>query len=112
MLMNRTRRWSRAELLTGVIMVGAVWLIYQFEFKHWLGFTVGLAKWLRFDTVGGLVFMKDLDVTDNEIRQPQALRPPLKFFPTVIGNGRYEQMAFFLGGGFRAMLDMKSGFSR
>ena len=43
-LMNGTRRWSKAELLTGVVMVGAVWLIYQFEFRHWLGFTVGLAS--------------------------------------------------------------------
>jgi drug/metabolite transporter (DMT)-like permease len=43
-LANGTRRWSRTELLIGVIMVGAVWLIYQFEFKHWLGFTVGLAS--------------------------------------------------------------------
>lgn len=41
-LMNGTRRWSRGELLTGVVMVGAVWIIYQFEFQHWLGFTVGL----------------------------------------------------------------------
>lgn len=76
------------------------------------GFTVGLAKWLRFDTIGGLVFMKDLNATDNEIRQPQAIRPPLERFPTVVGNGRYEQQAFFLGGGFRAMLDMKSGFPK
>jgi drug/metabolite transporter (DMT)-like permease len=46
-LMNHApagRRWSKAELLTGVVMVGAVWIIYQFEFKHWLGFTVGLAS--------------------------------------------------------------------
>lgn len=43
-LMNGTRRWSRMELLTGIIMVGAVWLIYKFEFRHWLGFTVGLAS--------------------------------------------------------------------
>jgi drug/metabolite transporter (DMT)-like permease len=41
-LMNGTRRGSRGELLTGVVMVGAVWIIYQFEFRHWLGFTVGL----------------------------------------------------------------------
>lgn len=74
------------------------------------GFTIGLAKWLRFDTVGGLVFMKDMDVTDSNIRQPQAIRPPLEAFPSVIGNGRYEQMAFFLGGGFRVMTDMKSGW--
>jgi drug/metabolite transporter (DMT)-like permease len=32
------------ELVTGVVMVAAVWIIYQFEFKHWLGFTVGLAS--------------------------------------------------------------------
>jgi long-chain fatty acid transport protein len=76
------------------------------------GFTIGLAKWLRFDTVAGIVFMKDLNVTDSEIRQPQAIRPPLQTFPTVIGNGIYDQTGFFLGGGFRAMLDMKSGFSR
>ena len=43
-LMNGTRRWSKAELLTGMVMVGAVWLIYEFEFRHWLGFTVGLAS--------------------------------------------------------------------
>lgn len=43
-LMNGTRRWSRAELLSGVAMVGAVWIIYRFEFTHWLGFTVGLAS--------------------------------------------------------------------
>ncbi len=43
-LMNRTRRWSKAELLTGVLMVGAVWIIFRFEFTHWLGFTVGLAS--------------------------------------------------------------------
>jgi drug/metabolite transporter (DMT)-like permease len=38
------RRWSKGELLIGMVMVGAVWIIYQFEFKHWLGFTVGLAS--------------------------------------------------------------------
>lgn len=43
-LMNGTRRWSKEELLTGVVMVGAVWIIYQFEFRHWFGFTVGLAS--------------------------------------------------------------------
>jgi drug/metabolite transporter (DMT)-like permease len=43
-LMNGSRRWSKAELLTGAVMVGAVWIIYQFEFRHWLGFTVGLAS--------------------------------------------------------------------
>lgn len=37
-----SRRWVRSELLVGVVMVGAVWLIYQVEFNHWLGLTVGL----------------------------------------------------------------------
>ena len=37
-----TRRWPKGELLIGTIMVGAVWLIYQVEFTHWLGFTVAL----------------------------------------------------------------------
>ncbi len=41
-LMNRTRKWSKVELVTGIVTIGAVWLIYRFEFKHWLGFTVGL----------------------------------------------------------------------
>ncbi|MDB4988752.1 MAG: rane protein in aromatic hydrocarbon degradation [Myxococcaceae bacterium] len=74
------------------------------------GFTFGLLKWLRFDTVGGLVFMPNLNVTNSEIRQPQAIRPPLKVFPSVIGNGHYAQAAFFLGGGFRVMTDFKSGW--
>jgi len=43
-LMNGTRRWSRPELLVGLVMLGAVWVIYRFEFTHWLGFTVGLAS--------------------------------------------------------------------
>ncbi len=42
-LVDGSRRWHRGELLTGVVMVGAVWLIYQVELEHWLGFTVGLA---------------------------------------------------------------------
>jgi long-chain fatty acid transport protein len=76
------------------------------------GFTIGLAKWLRFDTVGGLVFMQDLETKESEIRQAQAIRPPLETFPSVIGNGKYEQFAFFLGGGFRVMTDFKSGFPK
>jgi drug/metabolite transporter (DMT)-like permease len=43
-LVNRTHRWSKAELLTGVVMIGAVWIIYNFEFRNWLGFTVGLVS--------------------------------------------------------------------
>ncbi len=41
-LVDGTRRWRWGELLTGLVMVGAVWLIYQVEFTHWLGFTVAL----------------------------------------------------------------------
>jgi len=39
-----TRRWRSGELLVGVVMAGAVWLIYRFEISQWLGFTVGLAS--------------------------------------------------------------------
>lgn len=39
-----SRRWRPAELLVGVVMVGAVWLIYEFEFRHWLGFSVAIAS--------------------------------------------------------------------
>ena len=41
-LVDGSRRWLRGELLVGLIMVGAVWLIYQVEFSHWWGFTVAL----------------------------------------------------------------------
>lgn len=43
-LVNRSYRWSKTELLTGLVMMGAVWLIYRFEFQHWWGFTVGLVS--------------------------------------------------------------------
>jgi hypothetical protein len=68
------------------------------------GLTVGLLSWLRFDSVAGWIFMQNVDVTDGAIRQPQAIRPPQPRFPTVINNGHYAQDAFFLGGGFRALL--------
>ena len=41
-LVNGTRRWSRVELIVGVVTVGAVWLIYAVEMRCWLGFSVGL----------------------------------------------------------------------
>ena len=41
-IMNGTRRWSRIELLVGLVIVGAVWLIYAVEPRHWIGFTVGI----------------------------------------------------------------------
>ena len=31
-------------MLVGLVMLGAVWIIYRFEFTHWLGFTVGLVS--------------------------------------------------------------------
>ncbi|MDB4975294.1 MAG: rane protein in aromatic hydrocarbon degradation [Myxococcaceae bacterium] len=68
------------------------------------GLTVGLLSWLRFDTVAGMIFMQNVEVTDGAIRQPQAIRPPQQRFPTVINNGKYAQNAFFLGGGFRVLL--------
>lgn len=41
-IIDGTRRWRLSELLVGVVMVGAVWMIYQVEFRYWLGFTVAL----------------------------------------------------------------------
>jgi drug/metabolite transporter (DMT)-like permease len=38
-----TRRWRPLELVVGAVMVGAVWLIYEVEFRYWQGFSVGLA---------------------------------------------------------------------
>ncbi len=40
---NGTRRWRPLELIVGAVIVGAVWLIYEVEFRYWLGFSVGLA---------------------------------------------------------------------
>ena len=42
-IIDGSRRWRPAELLVGAVMVGAVWLIYHVEFRHWLGFSVGIA---------------------------------------------------------------------
>jgi len=39
-----TRRWRPLELVVGAVMVGAVWMIYEVELRHWLGFTVALAS--------------------------------------------------------------------
>ncbi len=39
---NGSRRWRPLELVVGVIVVGAVWLIYEVEFRHWQGLTLGL----------------------------------------------------------------------
>ncbi len=41
-LIDGTRRWRLTELLVGVVMVGAVWLIFRVEFQYSWGFTVGL----------------------------------------------------------------------
>jgi drug/metabolite transporter (DMT)-like permease len=40
---NGTRRWRPLELIVGTVIVGAVWLIYEVEFRYWLGFSVALA---------------------------------------------------------------------
>lgn len=39
-----SRRWRPAELLVGMVMVGAVWLIYEFEFRYWVGFSVAIVS--------------------------------------------------------------------
>ena len=42
-VVDGTRRWRPSELLVGMVMVGAVWLIYEVEFRYWLGFSVAIA---------------------------------------------------------------------
>jgi drug/metabolite transporter (DMT)-like permease len=41
-IIDGSRRWRLSELVVGVVMVGAVWLIYEFEIRYWLGFSVGI----------------------------------------------------------------------
>ncbi len=41
-VVNKTYRWSRVELLVGIVIVAAVWLIYTVELRYWFGFSVGL----------------------------------------------------------------------
>lgn len=68
------------------------------------GLSVDLAKWLRFDTSAGYIWMQDPKVRNSQIRQPAALRPDY-VDASVIGNGDYEMEAFFLGGGFAIRID-------
>jgi drug/metabolite transporter (DMT)-like permease len=42
-LIDGSRRWRPSELIVGAVMVGAVWLIYEFEFRYWRGFSVAIA---------------------------------------------------------------------
>lgn len=42
-LFDRKRRISKLEIVTGLIMIGAVWLIFRAEFSRGIGFAVGLA---------------------------------------------------------------------
>jgi drug/metabolite transporter (DMT)-like permease len=43
-LTNGSRRWRPLELIVGVVIVGAVWMIYEVELRYWLGFTVGIVS--------------------------------------------------------------------
>lgn len=43
-LVDGTRRWKKGELVVGAVIVVAVWMIYEVEFRYWLGFTVGLCS--------------------------------------------------------------------
>ncbi len=42
-VIDGTRRWRFSELVVGSVMVGSVWLIYEIEFRYWLGFSVAIA---------------------------------------------------------------------
>ena len=41
---NGTRRWSRVEVILGMVIIAAVWMIYAVELKHWFGFTIGIVS--------------------------------------------------------------------
>ncbi len=41
---NGTRHWSRIELILGMVIIAAVWMIYAVELKHWFGFTIGIVS--------------------------------------------------------------------
>ncbi len=41
-VIDGSRKWRFSELVVGGVMVGAVWLIYEFEFRHWQGFSVAI----------------------------------------------------------------------
>jgi drug/metabolite transporter (DMT)-like permease len=41
---NGTRHWSRVELILGIVIIAAVWMIYAVELKHWFGFTIGIVS--------------------------------------------------------------------
>lgn len=43
-LFDRRKRISKLEIITGLVMICAVWLIFRAEFSRGLGFTVGLAS--------------------------------------------------------------------
>jgi len=43
-LVNRTRRWNKVELIVGMIIVGAVWMIFTVEARYWIGFSTGLVS--------------------------------------------------------------------
>jgi drug/metabolite transporter (DMT)-like permease len=42
-LIDGTRRWRSAELVVGMVMVAAVWMIYQVEFRYGAGFSLAIA---------------------------------------------------------------------
>ena len=41
-LFDRRKRISKLELVMGLLMLSAVWLIFRVEFTHWRGFAAGL----------------------------------------------------------------------
>ncbi len=43
-LVNGTVRWNKVELIVGMIIVGAVWMIFTVEARYWVGFSTGLVS--------------------------------------------------------------------
>ena len=53
---------------------------------------------VRLDSVLGYIFMKDMNVRDSAIEQPQSIRPNREVGVTKLGNGKYDMDALYLGG--------------
>lgn len=41
-LVDGTRKWRLLELVVGLVMIGAAWIIYRVEIEHWRGFWVAV----------------------------------------------------------------------
>jgi len=65
------------------------------------GGSVRIGDRVRIDGTFAYSFMRDRTVTDSIVRQPNATEPLGGPGPNIIGNGRYEMNAYYVGLGVR-----------